>query len=120
MNKLLFIISIGLLMISPLCAQENPKIEKYLIISKAPDEAKAQKEFATAEKYYKKGKGTYDEALKYYLRLHNYYEGNDAMNYKIGICYLFSSDKKSSLQYLLNSVITSYSIHYTKLYESCR
>ncbi len=67
------------------------------------DKDKVQQEFSKAEKYFKKGQGTYDEALKYYLQLYRYCKDDMALNYKIGVCYLYGSDKKAALSYLLQS-----------------
>lgn len=84
-------------------AQENPKIDINSFFSNSEDYDSGNKYFKTAEKYYRKGKGTYDEALKYYLKLYRYNENSHALNYKIGICYLLSSDRGESLNYLLKS-----------------
>jgi len=84
-------------------AQKNPTINKSRIFELADNKDKAQKEFSNAEKYYKKGEGTYDEALKYYLRLYEYCNDDAALNYKIGACYLGASNKKAALNYLLQS-----------------
>ena len=43
----------------------------------------AKKDFRIAEKYYKKGKGTYDEALKHYVKVYHYNPNSHALNYKI-------------------------------------
>ncbi len=84
-------------------AQKNPKIDKANVVSLAADENKAAKEYSNAEKYYRMGEGTYDEALKYYLRLYEYCNNDKALNYKIGACYLGASNKKAALTYLLQS-----------------
>ncbi len=96
---------IGLILIVSVSsiAQKNPAIDKSRLLELANDKDKAQKEFSNAEKYYKKGEGTYDEALKYYLRLYEYCNDDVALNYKIGACYLGSSNKKAALSYLLQS-----------------
>ncbi len=84
-------------------AQENPKIDQKTFFTNQDGYENAMKWFKTAERYYRKGKGTYDEALKNYLKLYGYNSNSHALNYKIGICYLLSSDKDASLKYLLNS-----------------
>lgn len=84
-------------------SQENPKIEKktFFDVEEGKDAAKGA--FKIAEKYYNKGNGTYDEALKYYLKLYDYNPNSDALNYKIAACYLWTSNKQASLEYLLQS-----------------
>jgi len=84
-------------------AQENPKIDKKTFFNSTEGIDKAKKEFKTAENYYEKGSGTYDEALKYYLKLFQYNSESKELNYKIGVCYLWTSNRKASLNYLLKS-----------------
>ncbi len=83
--------------------QENPKIDQKTYFANQDGIENAMKWFKTAERYYRKGKGTYDEALKNYIKLYGYNSNSHALNYKIGICNLLSSDKDASLEYLLNS-----------------
>ena len=46
------------------------------------------------------GQGTYKEALKFYLSAHEYNSLNPELNYRIGVCYLFSDQKHKALEYL--------------------
>ncbi len=103
MPRFISLVSIAILISSSVLAQKNPHINKDDILVQANNKDKAKKELSIAEKYYKKGEGTYDEALKYYLRLYKYNSQVDALNYKIAACYLLSSDKKASLPFILNS-----------------
>jgi len=97
---ILFIISIyG----TKVFAQKNPVIDEKTFFVVPGGKAEAVKDFKIAERYYRKGKGTYDEALKHYLKVFNYNDSSLALNYKIGICYLWTSNKKASLDYLLKS-----------------
>ncbi len=84
-------------------AQENPKIDKKTFFNSAEGIEKAKKDLQTADKYYNKGYGTFDEALKNYLEVYQYNPASNELNYKIGVCYLWTSDRKASLQYLQNS-----------------
>ena len=84
-------------------AQEDPKIEKRSFFNSTEGIEKAKKDFKSAEKYYNKGIGTYNEALKYYLELYHYNPDSKELNYKIGACYLWTSNRKASLLHLLNS-----------------
>jgi tetratricopeptide (TPR) repeat protein len=102
MKKYAFIFSL-LFSIAISHAQENPKIDKKSFFTSPKGIEKAKKDLKAAEKYYNKGIGTYDEALKYYLSLYHYNPASKELNYKIGACYLWTSDRKASLSYLLNS-----------------
>ncbi len=84
-------------------SQENPRIDKKTFFSVEEGKDAAKDAFKIAEKYYKKGNGTYDEALKYYLKLYEYNPESEALNYKIAACYLWTSDKQASREYLLQS-----------------
>jgi len=83
-------------------AQENPQINIKQILEKATNQQQAKADFQLAEKYYKKGVGTYDEALKHYLKLYELNPNISALNYKIGVCCLYSTKHHQALQYLLN------------------
>jgi outer membrane protein OmpA-like peptidoglycan-associated protein len=100
MPKSILLLSLVVIMSLPLSAQQNPRINKDAITFGAKNKKKAKKEYSLAEKYYRKGIGTYDEALKYYLRLYRYKTDEPALNYKIGACHLFTSNKKASLDFL--------------------
>ena len=84
-------------------AQENPKIDKKSFFNTSEGIEKAKKDLQTTEKYYKKGSVFYNEALKNYLSVYQYNPASKELNYKIGVCYLWTSDRKASLPYLLNS-----------------
>ncbi len=103
MCKTLLLFGMAMLMGISTFAQKNPHINKAYVLSLSGDPSKASKEFSNAEKYYKLGEGTYDEALKYYLRLYAYCSTDKALNYKIGVCYLGASNKKAALKYLQES-----------------
>ncbi len=91
------------LILSAASAQENPAIDKKSYFTNPDGLVRIKKDFRLAEKYYQKGQGTYDEALKHYLKLFQYDPESHALNYKIGVCYLFTSNKKASLEYFLKS-----------------
>jgi len=46
------------------------------------------------------GKGRYIDALTYYLEANKINPNNANLNYKIGICYLFTTDKQLGLEHL--------------------
>lgn len=103
MRKIYLCLLLGLFLPALTIAQQNPKIDKATFFNSEIGIDQAKKDFRKAEKYYRKGKGTYDEALKSYLKLYDYNNDSDALNYKIGICYLWTSDKAASLKYLKKS-----------------
>ncbi len=103
MRKIYITLFLGMFCLFFSHGQENPKIDKKTYFASTTDLDKAKKDFKVAEKYYNKGVGTFDEALKHYLKLHQYNAVSHALNYKIGACYLFTSNKKASLSYFLNS-----------------
>ena len=57
------------------------------------------------DKLFKAGLGTYREARQYYLSAYKYNGENPELNYKIGICYLFSDDKYEAINYLRKAYI---------------
>ncbi len=58
-----------------------------------------------ADKLYKAGKGTYREAREHYLFASKYNPENAELNYKIGVCYVFSDDKYESIKYLTRAFL---------------
>ncbi len=63
----------------------------------------AWKSIREGDKYYEMGEGTYTLARDHY-RFAQQYNGNNAeLNYKIGICYLFSDYKIKAIDYFLKA-----------------
>jgi len=60
----------------------------------------AWKSIRAGDKFYREGKGTYDLARDHYLYAHQYNPDNAALNYKIGVCYLYTDDKYEAINYL--------------------
>lgn len=52
------------------------------------------------EVYYDEGVGTYDLARDHYLFAEQYNSEVAALNYKLGVCYLFTDDKYEAIDYL--------------------
>jgi len=44
--------------------------------------------------------GTYREARQNYLKAYRYNPDNAALNYNIGLCYLFTDEKFEAIKYL--------------------
>ncbi len=103
MRKIYLLILLGIFFSVFSYSQENPRIVAKTFFTNPKGLESAKRDFKIAEKYYRKGQGTFDEALKHYLKVYSYSDSSAAMNYKIAICYLWTSNKKASLPYLLKS-----------------
>ena len=55
------------------------------------------------DRSYKGGLGTYPMARDHYLYAHQYNPDNAALNYKLGVCYLFTDNKYEAINYLLRA-----------------
>jgi tetratricopeptide (TPR) repeat protein len=51
------------------------------------------------DKNYKAGRGTYDIARDHYLFAQQYNSENPQLNYKLGVCYLFTDDKYRAIDF---------------------
>jgi outer membrane protein OmpA-like peptidoglycan-associated protein len=67
----------------------------------------AWKNIKMGDKFYKAGKGTYRDAREHYLFAARYNPENAELNYKIGVCYLFSDDKFESIKYLTRAFLAN-------------
>ncbi len=65
----------------------------------------AWKSIHEGDKLFKAGKGTYRDARELYLFAYRYNDKNAELNYKIGVCYLYSDDKFESIKYLRNAYL---------------
>jgi tetratricopeptide (TPR) repeat protein len=82
-------------------SQENVKVKKIEFKTDNTEGLnEAWKSIKQGDKYFKEGKGTYRDARNQYLSANEYNTENAELNYKIGICYLFSDDKFESQSYL--------------------
>jgi outer membrane protein OmpA-like peptidoglycan-associated protein/tetratricopeptide (TPR) repeat protein len=99
-------------------SQENPRINKKVLFNSLNNIEAAKTSFKKAEKYYRKGRGTYDEALKHYLKVYEYNPNVPALNFKIAICYIWTSDRKAALKYILESGPEVSDIYYLALGRS--
>jgi len=57
----------------------------------------------TGDEFYDAGVGTYPIARDHYLFANQYNSENAELNYKIGICYLYSDDKFKAVDYFLKA-----------------
>ena len=65
----------------------------------------AWEQIVQAEKFKKNGTGTFREAREHYLVANKYNSENAALNYKIGVCYLFTDQKHEAASYLRKAYV---------------
>jgi len=86
-------------------AQEKINIKKKEF--KKTDQIEGFKEawenVTEGDKYYSQGFGTFNLARDHYLFANSYNGYNAELNYKLGICYLFSDDKFKAIDFLLRA-----------------
>jgi len=82
------------------CGQENVKISKGEFKTGIETGFKqAWSSIKEGDKNYKAGKGTFDIARDHYLFAQQYNPENAHLNYKLGVCYLFTDDKYRAIDY---------------------
>ncbi len=81
-------------------AQENVRIKKISFITSNPGSEPAWDAVKKGDKLYKKGFAFYRDTRKEYLKAYNYNDKVPALNYKLGICYLYSDEKNEAIKYL--------------------
>ncbi len=93
-------------------SQENPRIKKKAFQKSEAKFEEAWTSIKLADKKYTAGRGTYHLALEKYWTAYEYNDANAALNYKLGICYLYSGKSKvKALEHLqkayeINSYVT--------------
>ena len=80
-------------------AQQDIKIDKKEFNIEEQGFKEAWEYVKEGNKYFKTGLGTYGEALKNYERATDYNKYNPQLNYKMGVCCLFSEKKAEALTY---------------------
>lgn len=115
-----YLIIIGILLSYFAYSQDNPKVDEEILFSSTDGMEIAKKYFKKAEKYFEEGLGTYDEALKNYLKVYEYNPNSKVINYKIGICYIETTNRKKSLDFFLKSspeVSEHYYLYLARAYQ---
>ncbi|MBN1131482.1 MAG: OmpA family protein [Bacteroidales bacterium] len=88
----------------PAGAQEQVKIiKKEFRYDNTEGFKEAWKSIREGDLYFAAGKGTYDLARDHYLFAHQYNPDNPALNYKIGVCHLYSGSPYEAIKYLLRA-----------------
>ncbi len=95
---LIFVIS---LIVTNIYAQQDIIIKKKEFKKEKKEFKNAWKKIRTGDKYYQNmTRGGFIQAIDVYLVAYEYNPENPELNYKIGICYLYSIYKPKSLYYL--------------------
>ena len=108
---ILFLVTGILLLSAPSVAQENVKIKRidFRIPNKEGFNV-AWKNIRTGNKYFVAGKGTYRLARENYLNAAKYNSNNAALNYKIGVCYLYTDNKYEAVKYLKTAYLKDHDV----------
>ncbi len=107
MKALLINFSIFLFFLNfSLNAQENPKIPiKDFKIEEKKGFNAAFRNLEMGNQYYETGVGTYDIALEHFLQARKYNDNFNALDYKIGVCYLYTrKNLDKAIKYLYQSI----------------
>lgn len=86
-----------------LISQESVEIKKREFKTVKSGFKVAWKHIKEGDDFYSDGGNWYRNALNEYLKSSEYNSGNDALNYKIGVSYLFSDDKEKAYDYLIKA-----------------
>ncbi len=88
-----------------LFGQEDVKIKKSEFKLNKKGKRKAWKNIRYGDYFYEQHtQGSYNKALKYYLKAYDYNDKNAELNYKIGVCYIESVAGFKALFYLKSSI----------------
>jgi outer membrane protein OmpA-like peptidoglycan-associated protein/tetratricopeptide (TPR) repeat protein len=98
MKKIIFLIIMALITTIGYSQANTPFDKNHITDKKQLSEA--NKKIKEGDKLFTIGKGRYIDALTYYLEANKINPNNADLNYKIGICYLFTTDKQLGLEHL--------------------
>lgn len=62
--------------------------------------SEALKNIDAGDKLFLTGVGKYPDAIEYYLKANNFNPNNALLNYKIGKCYIYTTEKEKAVHYL--------------------
>ena len=98
MKKIIFLIIMTLIITFGYSQVDTPFDKNHIADKKQLSEA--NKKIKEGDKLFAMGKGRYIDALTLYLDANKINPNNANLNYKIGICYLFTTDKQLGLEHL--------------------
>lgn len=106
-----FIILFILMLSGTLYSQYPVKIKKSEFATDQKQGFKqAWQNVKMGDKLFKAGRGTYRQAREHYLFASKYNPDNAELNYKIGVCYLFSDEKEETVKYLTRAFLAKASV----------
>ena len=106
----MLLLSLSVFCVSFTYGQTNVNFEKKNFTSRKPAFKEAMKNLKHGDSYFEKGDGFYSVALEYFLKANIFNSDNGFLNYKIGVCYLKSSDQGKALRYLIKSEKLLYNV----------
>ena len=105
MNKFVNIILIFIICFITINIQaQNIEFDKNNFPNDKEGLKQAKKDLKTGDEYYELGVATYAYALEHFLYANRFNSNNSLLNYKIGKCYLQSSNKTKSINYFNKSL----------------
>jgi hypothetical protein len=100
-----FLIVVSVLMVTVnVVAQQNVKIEKKEFRTSKPGYETAWKSIEKGDSYYDAGSAYYKLAITDYRIALLYNSENAELNYKLGVCFLYSQNKAEALDYFLKAL----------------
>lgn len=102
-RRLLLLVSVVLLALN-VAAQQDVKVEKKEFRTSKPGYESAWKSVENGDKYFDAGTPFYKLAISDYRIAHLYNSENAELNYKIGVCYLYSQTREEALDYFLKAL----------------
>lgn len=82
---------------------QNVEFEKKNFPGRKDELNEAKDNIKKGDEIMEKGETYYKDALPYYLKANNFNPNNAKLNFKIGLCYLHSFDKKKAYDYILKA-----------------
>jgi len=97
---LLSLLCIGLfIMAESLPAQPFLKVKRLDFMKEPQGFDQAWSHIRAGDKWFREGIGTFDLAIRHYLQAKSYNEFDPALNFKLGVAYLYSDKPRESLRY---------------------
>ncbi len=87
-------------MVFPVGAQELASFRKKDLGASLPDAKGLIKTVKRGDDLFRKGVGFYPQALKQYLKVYDRVPTSAPLNYRIGLCYLYTDHKAKALSYI--------------------
>ncbi len=84
-------------------ARNKPTVKKSEFLVQEEGQDEACENLLRGDRLYRKGEAYYEEAVKFYLKAYDYNSQDKSLNYKIGKCLLYGSNRSEALRYLLHS-----------------